>query len=53
MKINLESPFTEFKNSSGSEIEFEIKNIFNFNSNVGKSNEKSYLRSRLYVAISV
>jgi hypothetical protein len=53
MKIDFESPFIKFKNNNGSEIEFEIKNIFNSNSNVGKLNKKLYLISHLYTAISI
>jgi hypothetical protein len=32
IEIDFEFPPAEFKNSSESKIEFEIKNIFNFNS---------------------
>jgi hypothetical protein len=49
LKIDFESPPTKFKNDSKSEIEFEIKNIFNFNSDVGKLNKESYLIFRLYI----
>jgi hypothetical protein len=53
MKIDFESSFTKFKNSSGSEIVFEIKNVFNFNSDAGKLNKELYLIFRLYTAISI
>jgi hypothetical protein len=53
LEIDLEFLFIESKNSSRSEIEFEIKNIFNFSSNVGKSDKKLYLIFRLYTAISI
>jgi hypothetical protein len=53
MEIDFEFSSIEFKNNNGSEIGFEIKNIFNFNSNAGKLNKKLYLISRLYTAISV
>jgi hypothetical protein len=53
LEIDFEFPSTEFKNSSRSEIEFEIKNIFNSNSDVGKLNKKLYLVSRLYTAIFI
>jgi hypothetical protein len=53
LEIDLEFLFIESKNSSRSEIEFEIKNIFNSNSDAGKLNKKSYLIPRLYAAISV
>jgi hypothetical protein len=53
LKIDFEFPFTEFKNGSKSEIEFEIKNILNSNSNAGKLNKRLYLISRLYAAISI
>jgi hypothetical protein len=53
MKIDFAFPFIQFKNGSGSEIGFEIKNIFNLNSNAEKLNEKSYLISRLYTAIFI
>jgi hypothetical protein len=33
---------TKFKNNSGFKIEFEIKDIFNFNSDAGKLN-KNYI----------
>jgi hypothetical protein len=52
IEIDFEFPPAEFKNNSGSEIESEIKNIFNFNSDSEKLNEKSYLIFRLYVVIS-
>jgi hypothetical protein len=53
LKIDLEFPFAEFKKDNGSEIEFEIKNIFNFNSDAGKLNKELYLIFRLYITISV
>jgi hypothetical protein len=53
MEIDFEFLFIKFKNGSGSEIEFEIKNIFNFNSDVGKLNKELYLASRLYTTISI
>jgi hypothetical protein len=53
LKIDFEFPSAKFKNSSRSEIKSEIKDIFNFNSDVGKSNEKLYLISRLYLAIFI
>jgi hypothetical protein len=53
LEIDFESPFTKFKNNSKSEIEFEIKNILNFNSDIGKLNKESYLVSRLYIAIFI
>jgi hypothetical protein len=53
IKIDFESPTAEFKNNSRSEIKFEIKGIFNFNSNAEKSNKELYLISRLYTAISI
>jgi hypothetical protein len=53
LKIDFEFPPTESKNSSKSKTKFEIKNIFNLNSNAGKLNEESYLISRLYIAISI
>jgi hypothetical protein len=53
MKIDFEFPIAIFKNNSKSEIKFEIKNIFNFNSDVGKLNKELYLIFRLYTAISV
>jgi hypothetical protein len=53
MKIDFEFPLIKFKNDSESEIEFEIKNIFNFNSDAGKINKKLNLIFRLYIAISV
>jgi hypothetical protein len=53
IEIDFESPITKFKNSSKSKIGSEIKNIFNFNSDAGKLNEKLYLIFRLYIAISV
>jgi hypothetical protein len=40
MEMDFEFPFIKFENNSGSEIGFEIKNIFNFNSNAGKLNKK-------------
>jgi hypothetical protein len=51
--IDFEFPSAKIKNSSKSEIKFEIKNIFNFNSDAGKLNKELYLISRLYTAISV
>jgi hypothetical protein len=58
--INLNKPetdfefsATEFKKSSKSETESEIKSILNFNSDAGKLNKKSYLISRLYTLISI
>jgi hypothetical protein len=53
MKIDFEFSFTKFKNDSGSEIKFEIKNIFNSNSDAEKLNEKLNLISRLYITISI
>jgi hypothetical protein len=53
MEIDFEFPIAKFKNGSRSEIEFEIEDIFNFNSDAGKLNEKLYLIFRLYAAISV
>jgi hypothetical protein len=53
LKIDFEFPPAKFKNDSRSETGFEIKNIFNFNSDAGKLNEKLYLISRLYTAISI
>jgi hypothetical protein len=53
IEIDFEFPTAKFKNSNKSKIRFEIKNIFNFNSNVGKLNKESYLIFRLYIAISV
>jgi hypothetical protein len=53
MKIDFEFPIAKFKNNSKSKTEFEIKNIFNLNSDAGKLNEKLYLISRLYTAISI
>jgi hypothetical protein len=53
LEIDFEFPLTKFKNGSRFGIEFEIKDIFDFNSNAGKLNEKLYLISRLYAAISV
>jgi hypothetical protein len=53
MEIDFEFLFTKFKNSSESEIGFEIKNIFNLNSDAGKLNKKLYLISRLYIVISI
>jgi hypothetical protein len=40
IEIDFEFPITKFKNNSKFEIKFEIKNIFNFNSDVGKLNKK-------------
>jgi hypothetical protein len=53
LEIGFEFPFAEFKNDSKSEIKFKIKNIFNFNSDAGKLNEKLYLISLLYIAIFI
>jgi hypothetical protein len=53
LEIDFEFPFTESKNSSRSEIRFEIKDILNPNSDAGKLNKKPYLMFRLYAAISV
>jgi hypothetical protein len=53
MEIDFEFWIAESKNSNKFEIGFEIKDIFNSNSNVGKSNEESYLIFRLYTAISI
>jgi hypothetical protein len=53
MKIDFESPSIKFKNSSEFKIEFEIKDIFNFNSDAGKLNEELYLISHLYAAIFI
>jgi hypothetical protein len=53
MKIDFEFSSAEFKNGSESEIGFEIKNIFNFNSDVEKLNKELYLISRLYIAIFI
>jgi hypothetical protein len=53
MEIDFEFSSTKFKNSSGFEIKFEIKNIFNFNSDAGKLNKELYLIYRLYKAISI
>jgi hypothetical protein len=53
MEIDLEFPTAEFKNNNKSEIKFEIKNIFNFNSDAGKLNKELYLISPLYIAISI
>jgi hypothetical protein len=53
LKIDFEFPLTKFKNDSRSEIEFEIKNILNLNSDVGKLNEKLSLIFRLYTRISI
>jgi hypothetical protein len=50
LEIDLEFPFIKFKNNNKFEIEFEIKNIFNFNSDAGKLNKKLYLIFRLYTA---
>jgi U3 small nucleolar RNA-associated protein 14 len=52
MEIDFESSIAESKNNSKSEIEFETEDIFNSSSNAEKSNEKLYLISRLYTAIS-
>jgi hypothetical protein len=52
MEIDFESPTAEFKNSNKFEIKFEIKDIFNPNSDAEKLNKESYLISRLYTAIS-
>jgi hypothetical protein len=49
IKIDFEFSFDKFKNSSGSKIRFEIKNLFNFNSNAGKLN----LIFRLYITIFI
>jgi hypothetical protein len=53
MEIDFEFLFIKFKNDSESEIRLEIKNIFNFNSDIGKLNEKLYLIFYLYTTISV
>jgi hypothetical protein len=53
MEIDFEFPIAEFKNNNKFKIELEIKNIFNFNSDVEKLNKKLYLISRLYITISV
>ena len=53
IEINFEFPIAKFKNSSRSEIESEIEDIFNFNSDAGKSNKEPHLISHLYTAISV
>jgi hypothetical protein len=53
MKIDFEFPSIKFKNGSGSEIGFEIKSIFNSNSNAGKLNKRLYLIFRLYIAIFI
>jgi hypothetical protein len=53
IEIDFEFPIAEFKNNSRSEIGFEIKNIFNFNSDAGKLNKELYLIFRLYTAISI
>jgi hypothetical protein len=53
MKIDFEFPIAKFKNNSKSEIGFEIKNIFNLNSDAGKLSEELYLIFRLYIAISI
>jgi hypothetical protein len=51
IEIDFEFSIAKFKNSSRSKIRSEIKNIFNFNSDAGKSNKKLYLIFRLYIAI--
>jgi hypothetical protein len=53
MKIDFQFPIVKFKNNNKSEIGFEIKNLFNFNSNAGKLNKELYLISRLYAAIFI
>jgi hypothetical protein len=53
MEIDFEFPIAKSKNNSKSEIEFEIKNIFNFNSDAEKLNKELYLIFRLYTAISI
>jgi hypothetical protein len=53
MKIDFEFPIAKFKNNNKFEIGFEIKSIFNFNSDAGKLNKKLYLISRLYAAIFI
>jgi hypothetical protein len=51
IEIDFEFPTAKSKNNSKSKIKSEIKNIFNFNSNAGKSNKELYLVSRLYATI--
>jgi hypothetical protein len=53
IEIDFEFPPAKFKNNNKFETEFEIKNIFNSNSDAGKLNEKPYLIFRLYIAISI
>jgi hypothetical protein len=53
IEIDFEFPTAKSKNNNISKIEFEIENIFNFNSDAGKSNKESYLMLRLYTAISI
>jgi hypothetical protein len=53
IKIDFEFPIAEFKNNSKFKIGFEIKDIFNFNSDAGKLNKELYLIFRLYTATSV
>jgi hypothetical protein len=53
MEIDFEFSIAKFKNNNKFEIEFEIKDIFNSNSDAGKLIKKLYLISHLYIAISV
>jgi hypothetical protein len=53
IEIDFESLLIKLKNNRFT-IRFEIKEIFYFNENIGKSlNEKQHLIFRLYTAISV
>jgi hypothetical protein len=51
--IDFEFPSIKFKNNNGSEIKFEIKNIFNSNSDVEKLNKKLNLIFGLYIIIFI
>jgi hypothetical protein len=53
MEIDFEFSIAEFENDNKSEIKFEIKSIFNLNSDAGKLNKELYLIFRLYTAIFI